>query len=312
LFTVKRSRVLRALSPRALAFGCLALVSVTAPMARAAESSAGASALRQARAAWEKGNLDSAEPLYREAIEKGGLAPDEILEGYVRLGSIRAANGKHDQAVAAFRAASVLDASFAVPTEAGSKGPTWAAQAKKDTAKIGSIKVSVQAPKESPSGKSFKVTGSVDQAHLPIVVKVALVARDGTSGKDATLDAKPEQDVDFEVPSDLTLPNASITVRFDALDRNGNRLASAEAKVKVTEAGAVAAGAPTSSGSSSTGLSDYRPSTDPGVRHGGGFWSSPWPYVIGGVALAGAGAAVYFGTRPSDDVSVGQVGVRTR
>jgi len=34
----------------------------------------------------------------------------------------------------------------------------------------------------------------------------------------------------------------------------------------------------------------------------------PWPYVIGTVALAGAGAAAYFTLRPADDVSVGPRG----
>jgi hypothetical protein len=33
---------------------------------------------------------------------------------------------------------------------------------------------------------------------------------------------------------------------------------------------------------------------------------------MGGVALAGAATAVYFGTRPTEQVSVGAVGVRTR
>jgi len=44
-------------------------------------------------------------------------------------------------------------------------------------------------------------------------------------------------------------------------------------------------------------------------KGGGGFWSSPWPYVIGTVALAGAGAAAYFTLRPADDVSVGSARV---
>jgi hypothetical protein len=295
-----------------LAVGCL-VVATFASSARAAEPGGpGAPALRQARAAWDRGALDTAEPLYREAIEKGGLAPDEILEGYVRLGAIRAALGKKDQAIAAFRAASILDASFSVPSEAGSKGPALADRAKRDTAKIGSLKISLSAPKETPSGKSFHVTAKIDKAHIPIIAKVALIAHDGTSGKETTLEAKPEESVDFEVPSDLTLPSASLALRVDALDKNTNRLGSADAKVKVPDEGPTQAATGTGSSTSTSSEPTGTRSSDAELRKGGSFWSSPWPYVIGGIALVGAGTAVYFGTRPSDDVSVGQIGVRTR
>ena len=279
-----------------------------AATARAAEPAGGA-ALRQARAAWDRGALATAEPLYREAIEKGGLAPDEVLEGYVRLGSIRAAAGKKDQAIAAFRAASILDADFAVPAEAGPKGPALAAQARRDTAKVGGIQLSLESPKEATAGKTFRVTAQLDAAHVPIVAKVALVVRDGTSGKESTQETGPDETIELEVPGDVVLPDANLLVRVDALDARKNRLASAERRVKVPPNGseAVAAGPAGAEGSKSS-----TPGADPGVRRGGSFWSSPWPYVIGGVALAGAGAAVYFGTRPPADVSVGAVGVRTR
>ncbi len=298
---------------RAAAGACFVLATTAAAPALASEPAAGGPALRQARAAWEKGNLDVAEPLYREALEKGGLAPTDVLEGYVRLGSIRASLGKRDQAIAAFRAASILDATFAVPSEAGPKGPAYAAQAKKDTAKIGSIQLTLKAPKEVTSGKPFTVTASLDGAHIPIVAKLGLIARDGTSGKEATADAKPSESAELEVPSEVTMPSASILVRVDALDSHGNRLATVEERVRVPEGGVAAAGGgggsnakaePSSSGSAA--------SADTGVRKGGGFWSSPWPYVIGGVALAGAGTAVYFGTRASDQVAVGAPAVRAK
>jgi hypothetical protein len=298
--------------PHAVAVACFVLVTAAAP-AHASESAAGGPALRQARSAWEKGALDTAEPLYREALEKGGLAPADVLEGYVRLGSIRASNGKKDQAIAAFRAASILDASFAVPSEAGPKGPAYAAQAKKDTAKIGSIQLSIKAPKEATSGKPFTVTASLDAAHIAIVQRIGLVARDGTSGKEVLSEAEAAESVDLEVTSELTMPSASILVRVDALDAHGNRLASAEERVRVPEGGIAAAGGG-SSAAKETGASSSSAGSggDTTLRKGGGFWSSPWPYLIGGVALAGAGTAVYFGTRPTEQVSVGQVGVKAK
>lgn len=296
---------------RAVAVACFVLGTTAAP-AYASETAAGGPALRQARAAWEKGNLDVAEPLYREALEKGGLAPNDVLEGYVRLGSIRASLGKRDQAIAAFRAASILDSTFAVPSEAGPKGPAYAAQAKKDTAKIGSIQLSLKAPKEVTSGKSFTVTASLDSAHIPIVAKLGLVARDGTSGKEAVAEAKPGETTELDVASEVTMPSASIVVRVDALDSHGNRLASVEERVRVPEGGVAAAGGSNAKAEPSSAGSSSASGADTGVRKGGGFWSSPWPYVIGGVALAGAGTAVYFGTRPSEQVAVGAPSVRAK
>ena len=301
---------------RAVAVACFVATTTTAAPAHA-ESAAGGPALRQARAAWEKRSLDIAEPLYREALEKGGLAPGDVLEGYVRLGSIRASLGKRDQAIAAFRAASILDSTFAVPSEAGPKGPAYAAQAKKDTAKIGSIQLSMKAPKEVTSGKPFTVTVSLDGAHIPIVAKLGLVARDGTSGKEATAEGKPGESAELEVPAEVTLPSASILVRVDALDGHGNRLASVEERVRVPESGGGTASgggsnAKQSGSASSSSSASSASGADTGARKGGGFWSSPWPYVIGGVALAGAGTAVYFGTRPSEQVAVGAPTVRAK
>jgi len=305
--TVQSFLLPRALGPRALALGCVVLITMAASVG-AAEAPGGAS-LQKGRAQWDKGSLENAEPLYRDALEKGGLAPNEVLEGYVRLGAIRAAIGKKDGAVAAFRAASILDASFAVPSEAGPKGASYAEKAKKDTARIGSIQLSMKAPKETPPGKPFKVTATLDAPHLQVVQKIALVAKDGTSGKESTLDLKPEESVEFEVPQDVTLPGAAIVVRVDALDSHQNRLASVEQKVHVPNDDKAVAGGGAGKGG---GAGVFTPPPNEEKRKGGSFWSTPWPYVIGGVAIAGAGAAVYFGTRPPADVSVGQVEVRTR
>jgi hypothetical protein len=295
-----------------MAIGTMVVLGAMAGDAHAAETSAGSPALRRARDAWDRGALEAAEPLYREALEKGGLAPTEVLEGYVRLGSIRAALGRKDSAVAAFRAASILDSTFTVPSEAGRKGASLAEKAKRDTAKIGSIQLAVEVPKDAQPGKPFKITATLDKAHLPIVNRIGVLAKDGTTGKEVSLDAKPEESMELEIGSEVTLPGASILVHVDALDKNQNRLASAEERVHVPDKedkpAAVAAGPRDSSSSVSFG--NKPTGGDPGVRRGGNFWSSPWPYVIGGIALAGAGAAVFFGTRPVENVSVGPVGVR--
>jgi hypothetical protein len=284
------------------------------PNATNAPSSPGATPLRQARSACDRGSLENAEPLYREALEKGGLAPGEVLEGYVRLGSIRAALGKKDSALAAFRAASILDDKFAVPSEAGSKGVALAERAKKETARIGSIQLGIQVPKNITSGKSFKVTATLDKGHLPIVTKIALAAKDGTSAKEVTLDSKPDESVDFEIGSDITLPGASILVHVDALDGHQNRLASAEERVKIPDKdgnanGAVGVGAAAVGGAAANALKPPTNDTSQQSKKNRSFWASPWPYIIGGIAVVGVGTAVYFGTRPPAQVQLGSAGV---
>ena len=106
---------------------------------------------------------------------------------------------------------------------------------------------------------------------------------------------------------------ASLGIPISTLDGHKNRLATAEDRVCVPEAPpALEPVAQKAEHESTTAPLGKPPAGDTNVRRGGGFWSSPWPYVIGGIAVAGAGAAVYFGTRPPENVSVGQVGVRSQ
>lgn len=297
------------------------VVFFAATPAQADDGADGNAALNKARAAWDRGALKEAESAYRDAIEKGGLEPSEVLEGYVHLGVIRSSLGKKDQAVAAFRAAAVLDDSFVVPPEAGRRGAALAARAKKDTAKFGSLIVTIEAPKETPSEKTFRIVAHIDALHVPIVDKIALVAREGVTSKTTTMVAKAGESVTFDVPAEFVTPYGNILARVDALDRHANRLASAEARVRMTNnnrplEGPLAKPVPVpATPASKPSLVVVKPASTPrdsAQEKGGTFWSSPWPYVIGGVVLAGAGAAVFVATRPSDDVTIGQVGVRTR
>lgn len=261
----------------------------------------GAGALARARAAWDKGEADVAEAAYKEAIEAGGLAPDEIREGYVRLGSARGVLGKRDQAIAAFRAAAILDSDFQVPAEAGKKVAPLAQQAKKDVAKIGSLSFTATAPDKVEAAKPFKVKVQIDAAHVPVVAKVAVTAKDGSGGKDFTTKEQPRESMEIEVPGASAVAGAQITVRIDALDSRSNRLASVENRVQVASDGAAPAVVPVD-----------KPETPVPSGNRKSFFSTPWPYVIGGVVLAGAGAAIYFGTRPTNDVTIGSPAVQGR
>lgn len=266
---------------------------------------AGATAYKRAKTAWSSGDMGAAEAFYREAIAKGGLAPDEVLESYVRLGTARLVLGRKDQALTAYRAAAVIDNAFTVPPEGGAKGEALAQAAKKDMSAVGTLVLGLSSPSKVKPGEAFTVRAKVDEAHAKVLTRVGLSARDGSTSKEIYLAGKPAQVVEFEVPAKAVLPGSTLIVRVDALDSHDNRLASAENRVEVTGTKVAVVVPPKGSANGS-----QPPKKDDGKS--GGFFSSPWPYIVGGVLLAGAGATVVVLTRPTDDVTVGAVSVRAR
>ena len=367
--TVQSSRSMR--PPRvveiALLCAFLACGRVTAASAQALPAgqpaAAGAEALANARAAWDKGAYDTAETFYKSALERGGLAPTEVVDGYVHLGAARAVLKRVELSRAAFRQAARLDLHFRVPPEAGRRAAQIAALAKRDEARLGSIVFRAQVPSTVAAGVPFKVTATLDAKHTAsVVARVGIDARDIASGKQWNRDGVAATRSTFEIPVEVVTPGAVLMVRVDALDAHDNRLASREQRVQVEGSPpappappattvavtppssspsppATSAPAATSASSAGSAISAGRDPTKPALglfepippesatrrspsvadsdrdrppSSGGGFWSSPWPYVIGGAALAAGGATVYFVTRPTDNVSVGSAQVQPR
>ncbi len=260
--------------------------------------------LNHARNAWDRGDVSGSESAYKTAIENGELSPSEVVESYVRIGCSRVLLGKKEAAQNAFRAAAVLDPNFVVPGEAGQKAVQLAAAAKKDVAKYGGISLSMSAPPTSPVGKPITVGADLDHSHLTIVKRLAVVAREGTSGREYKHEEPTAEHVDFTIPADLALPDATILVRVDALDSYNNRIATQSSRVKAdgdAKGGGVV-------GPVAHDTKGQKPDNKP--KESKSFWSTPWPYVIGGAVLAGAGTAGYFQFRPTDNVTVSSVTVR--
>lgn len=108
--------------------------------------------------------------------------------------------------------------------------------------------------------------------------------------------------MEIEIPASSVIAGALVTVRVDALDPRNNRIASSENRVQVASEGAVVP----------VPVPTDKPEGPQPSGNRKSFWSTPWPYVIGGVVIAGAGAAVFFGTRPTEDVTIGSPAVRAR
>lgn len=256
--------------------------------------------LGRARAAWDRAEFDVAETLYKEAIERGGLERGPLLDAYVRLGSARAVSGKRDLAMAAFRRAALLDPKFAVPPEAGKKVGQLAETARKEEARIGPVVLKIKVPRSAPAGVPFRVDATLDAAHTAIVGKLTVEARDGIGGQAFSASQPPATEVHFDLPGKVAMPDADLVVRVTALDAQDNQLALASDHVRV---GPATEAAPAPIARAPRASTD--PAADGGAGKKGSFWASPWPYVVGGLALAAGGAALYVFTRPGDEVTIG-------
>jgi hypothetical protein len=257
---------------------CALLLSATT--AAWADRPAGAIALDQARDAWGRGEFPQAEGLYQEAISRGGLKRDQALECWVHIASARAVLGKKDLAMAAFRQAALMDAAFVVPPEAGKRALQVAEAVRKQQVGFGQLQLKLAIPSSPPASVAIPVVVSMDAAHAGLVTRLWFVARDAATTKSFEFENLPAETVKFTIPANLAASD--------------NQMASSEAHVHVRGAAGPIEG-------------------PPGEERRGGFWSSPWPYLIGGTVLAGAVAGtvgIYFGARTPTQVNVGAPTIR--
>ena len=252
---------------------------------------------------WEQGALTDAEPLYQKALDQGGLGPSDVVIAYSRIGTVNAAMGKREAALSSFRVAAVIDPSFVLPAESGPVAKKLYEEARKAAQKQGGkLEITAEAPDRGEAGKGFTVKAKLPEAFAPVVDRIGIDVRDPLSKTGAWKSDQPATaEVTFDVPGKAVAGGTTLVVRVSALDTHGNRWASYEARVKVREAktdtAIVGAERPPEEGE------DEKKSKS-------GFWSSPWPYAIGGAIVVGA-VATFFLTRPASNVTVGAPQWRT-
>lgn len=265
-------------------------------MAATAAAAPGTSALQRARQAWDDGAIDKAEREYRDALGKGGLDRGATLECWIHIGAARAVLGHKSAAVAAFRMALLIDEDFTVPAEAGRKATQLADAARREPNRVPALHLSLSAPAETGSGESFAVNVLIDDAQAAMITRLSLRVEDPTTHAVYDYEEPAAAAVHFRVPRSMTLPGASLRIEVAALDPKDNQLAIASGHVTVRATPMTA---------THTTKDELRPSH-------GGFWSTAWPWVIGGVAVAAGGAtAAYFLLKPPDQVSVGPALMQT-
>jgi hypothetical protein len=278
----------------ALALSIAGSTSVHAAEPKAAAESK--SALADAADKWEQGMLTEAAPLYEKALADGGLFPPDVVIAYSRIGTVHAAMGKKEAALSAFRVAAVIDPAFQLPAESGPIAKKLYEQARKDSAKHGGrLEITLEAPERAEGGKGFTIVAKVPESFAPVVEKLGIEVRDSLSKTPAWKSDQPSMaSVSFDVPGKVVQGGTTLVIRVSALDQHANRWAMHESRIKVKESKTDAAAAVAEPPS---GDEDENKSKK-------GFWSSPWPYVIGGVIVVGA-VSTYFLTRPAEQVSVG-------
>jgi len=266
------------------------------------------SPLAPVRSAWDSGDFDQVPALCQKALAKGGLGKANALDVYTRLGAALAIAGQKKPAIAAFRRAALIDPSFRVPPEAGKTALALADTARREQKRAGTLALSfeVAGGGDVASGSAFGIDVSLTAPTRGSPVSaITLDATDTLAGRTYEQRAAAGPSVHFEVPSRMTLPDASLLVRVHARDGNDNELADTQRRVRVAPAVPIAPSGPIAA------LSAPAPARkEDRERSGGSFWSSPWPYVIGGAALAAGGVSTWFLTRPTDNVDVGAVSVR--
>jgi hypothetical protein len=245
-----------------------------------------------------------AEPLYGEALDKGGLAPDQVLEAYVHLGSALAVLNKKGAALAAFKSAALIDTHFAVPAEAGKKAAALADQARQ-AQRAGALVFHASIPDHVSARAVTPVDVTLDAAHAASLggSSIGITARRlHSSSPDPEYEEsfKTAPTTHFDLPASLSLPSTTLRVRVDWLDTHSNRLASAEEQVHVQPLSNTAALAPLPL----PVRTDAAKPAQPGTGNHKDFWHTAWPYVLGTAALAGGAVAIYFATRTPADVDV--------
>lgn len=211
-------------------------------MRQAHADGAGSALIGKADAAFFHKDYGSAETLYLEALEKGGLTSREALQCWVQLGAARVALGHEKEARVAFRNAALLDPHFLLPKDTGRKTRAIADEMRRDARATGTYQISVEAPETVQPNRPFHVTATMSAAHAALVSKVRLSALVPQSDDFFEKVEASSTTVGFDVPANVSVADQTILLRVEAVDAHDNKLVTVSARVKVAASGGAAAG----------------------------------------------------------------------
>lgn len=253
-------------------------------------------AFEAANAAWERGAQAEAGASYEKAIETGGLGPVEVVIAYTRVGLTRAAAGKRDLALSAFRTASTIDPAFELPPDASPRAKPLYEQARKEAASRARLAAKVSAPDRVAQGKVFVVKTEVSDEAAAYIDKVEVEVVDTLAKKSCQTTNQPvAESLSFEVAAKCATAGTTLVAQVRLLDAKGNRWVTQDVRIAVAAAEVEkksALGAPVDEDA-------------PPKKESKGFFSTPWPYVIGGGLLVAGGVSTFLLVRGNDRTTVG-------
>lgn len=256
----------------------------------------------KADAAWHRGELEEAQKLYQEALDEGGLEPEEVVIAYSRIGTVKAALKDKAGALSDFRVASVVDPNFELPADSGPVARKLYAQAKEEAGAQGEkLSLNIKAPESIPANQAFEIETEIPEGFSVFVTRVVVTIEDTLTGKKWRKKLDSSGKLTFKFPPKVAERGARLKVRVAGVDGKDNAWVAETLKIKVEGERSSA----TPSGASWGKEDPFANKKKDKKKDDGGIFSGPVPWIAGGVAIVATAAVVFFATRPSDDVSVG-------
>ena len=277
-----------------VAAACVTLL-LAAPAATAPKG------FKKAEAAWSQGDLEAAQGHYEEALERGGLKPKLVLIAYSRIGTVKAALGDKQGALSAFRVAAAIDPEFQLPDDSGPVAQRLYAQALSEAAQQGEVlSLQVTAPDNTPAGERFTIETEIPEGFAVFVAKVVVTIEDPVTGKKWRKTKSSEPSLVFDFPGRVAVAGAKLKVTGAAVDGQKNAWVMSTAKIKVD---GTRKSFDWGDEDEDEDEEEDEPTRDKKAA-GGGFFSGPVPWIIGGAVVVG-GIILFAATRSSGNVAVG-------
>ncbi|MBX3183350.1 MAG: hypothetical protein KF915_12045 [Polyangiaceae bacterium] len=278
----------------------LCVSSLVAGVAVAAPKSFG-----QGDAAWHRGELEEAQAFYVQALEEGGLEPEEVVIAHSRIGTVKAALKDNAGALSDFRVASVIDPNFELPADSGAAARKLYEQARREASEQGEkLTLNLEAPRDIPANEAFVIETEIPEGFAVFVTRVVVVIEDTLTGKRWRKRQDSSGKLTFKFPPKVAEPGARLKVRVSGVDDRDNAWVAESLTIRVKGSRGGAGGAvPTGSSKNEDPFANDA-KKDQGKEEGGIF-AGPVPWIAGGVLLVATVATVFLVTRPASDVSVG-------
>ena len=252
-------------------------------------------AFEAANAAWERGAQADAGVAYEKAIEAGGLGPVETVIAYTRVGLTRAAVGKRDLALSAFRTASTIDPAFELPPDASPRARPLYEQARKEASARTRLGAKVSAPDKVAQGKVFLVKTEVGDEAAAYIDKVEVDVTDTLAKKSCQTSSQPvSESLTFEIAAKCATAGTTLVAQVRLLDAKGNRWVTQDVRIGVAAAEA----------EKKTALGAPADEDAPPKKESKSFFATPWPYLIGGAVLVAGGVSTFLLFRGNDRTTV--------